>query len=127
MPRGTITAVPALAIEGDDLVVRLSRWEKFWAFHGDVRVPLGAVRSVSVPEHPWSELRGWRSAGTGIPGVVALGTRRHGGGRDFVALRKTGPAVLVDLNGNDFDRLVVSVGDAQRAAAEVAAAAGIKP
>ncbi|MCU4186025.1 hypothetical protein K6U06_16775 [Acidiferrimicrobium sp. IK] len=117
--------MPGLGIDGDDLVVRLSRWEKFWAFHGEVRVPLSAVRAVAVAERPWSELRGWRSTGTGFPGVGALGTRRHGAGRDFVALRKTGPAVQVDLNGNAFERLVVSAADAPAVVSEIATAAGI--
>ena len=114
-----------MGIDGDDLVVRLSPWEKFWAFHGNVRVPLTSVRAVVVTEQPWSELRGWRSTGTGFPGVAALGTRRHGSGRDFVALRKSGWAVQVDLNGNDLERLVVSVPDAPQLASEIATAAGI--
>lgn len=117
--------MPGLGIEGDDLVVHLTRWEKFWAFHGEVRVPLTSVRAVSIPEHPWFELRGWRSTGTGVPGVAALGTRRHSSGRDFVAVRKNGPAVQVDLNGADFERLVVSVDDAPQTVSEIASAAGI--
>ena len=118
-----------LVIDGSDLVVRLRASEKFWGFHGNVRVPLSAVYRVTTVEHAWSELRGWRMAGVGIPGKVALGTRRHGDGYDFVAVHGVRPAVQVDVHGPPrWQRLVVSVGegtDVHAEAARVAAAAGI--
>lgn len=117
-----------LLVDGPDLVLRLSWKEKIGGFHGDVRVPLAAVRSVSVPSSPWLTLRGWRMAGTGIPGVVALGTRRHGEGYDFTAVKKDAPAVQVDLNTGRFQRLVVSVPDGVDVDSEadrIAGAAGI--
>jgi uncharacterized protein len=120
-----------LVVEGDELVVRLGLGEKFWAFHTDIRVPLSAVRRVSVPEHPLAELRGWRMAGTGIPGLAVLGTRRHAGGFDFVALRGQLRALQVDLNGPPrWQRIVVSVPadvDPDAEARAIASAAGIAP
>ena len=56
-------------------------------FHGDIAVPLSAVREVSVEPDPWSALRGIRAPGTGFPGVIAYGVRRMTGGRpDFAAI-----------------------------------------
>ena len=52
----------------------------------DPVVPLVAVRSVLLTDDVWSELRGMRAPGTGLRGVIALGTRRHALGRDFVAV-----------------------------------------
>src|SRR5580658_5255672 len=99
-----------LLVEGDELVVHLTRGEKFWGFHGDVRVPLSGVRSVSVPEYPLLAVRGWRMAGTGIPGRIVLGTRRHADGYDFVAIHGQQAAVQVDLNGPPrWQRLLISV------------------
>ena len=70
-------------------------------------------------------------AGTGIPGLVALGTRRHGGGYDFTAVHRQRPTVQVDLNGPPrWQRLLVSVDegvDARAEADRIAAAAGIAP
>jgi hypothetical protein len=121
--------VAQLLVEGGELVVHLTRREKAWGFHGDVRVPLSAVRSVSAPDNAWAQLRGWRMAGTGIPGLIALGTRRHGDGYDFTAVRRQRPAVQVDLNGPPrWQRLLVSMDDGVDASVEadrIAAAAGI--
>jgi hypothetical protein len=43
--------------------------------------------------------------------VISLGTRRGGGIRDFAAVYGNRPAVVVELEGAEFDRLVVSVHD----------------
>jgi hypothetical protein len=50
-----------------ELVVQLTFWEKIGALHGDLRVPLSAVRAVSVVAEPWKALRGIRAPGTGCP------------------------------------------------------------
>ena len=51
--------------------------------------------------------------GMTIGGVVALGTRRHPLGRDFVAVYGRGPAVVVELAGHRLSRLVISSQDAE--------------
>lgn len=115
-----------LNADGPDLVVHLSLLEKLGALRGDVHVPLSAVRSVEVDPRPWSSLRGIRAFGTGIPGVIALGTRRHRGGRDFAALRGQRPAVRVDLDQpSHFGRLVVTVSDPQQAVTAIHATTGV--
>jgi hypothetical protein len=113
-----------IRIEADELVVELSELEKVGALRGDVHAPLSAVRVVRVAEDPRPELRGMRAPGTGIPGVIALGSRR-GAGHDFVAVYHNRPAVVVELDGAEFDRLVITVPDPEATAAELRAAAGI--
>ena len=61
--------------------------------------------AVRVSEHPWSELRGLRSPGTGFPGLISLCTRRGDGIHDFAAVYGLRRAVVVDTFGADFDRL----------------------
>jgi hypothetical protein len=97
--------------EGDELVVRLSWLERLGALRGDVRVPRSTVGDVRATDQPWSELRGIRAPGKGWPGVISLGTRRGSGIRDFAAVYGKRPAVVVELDGAEFDRLVVSVHD----------------
>ena len=97
---------------GDELVVMLNDLEKAGAMRGDVHVPVWAMRSVRVSTNPFRELRGMRAPGTGIPGVIALGTWRTKGAKVFAAVYRGGPAVVVELSGAEFRRLIVSAHDA---------------
>jgi hypothetical protein len=120
-------AMASLAVEGNELVVQLSRWERAAALHGDVRVPLAAVRSVRADRDPWSALRGIRAPGTGWPRAIAYGVWRLTGGRpDFAAVLRGRPTVVVELDPpSRFGRLLVSVSDAEITVASVRAAAGL--
>jgi hypothetical protein len=109
-----------VAIEGDELVVRLRWLEKLGAFRSNVRVPLAAIRDVRVATHPWAELRGIRAPGTGFPGLISLGTRRGRSGKDFAAVYRRTAAVVIELEGAGFRRLVVSAADPEGMAARVA-------
>jgi hypothetical protein len=70
----------------------------------------------------WPERRGMRAPGTGLPHVIAVGTRCGGFGKDFAAVRGTGLEVVVELDGCEFDRLVVTSEDAQRTAETIRSA-----
>jgi hypothetical protein len=114
----------SLIVEGTDVVVRLSGLEKLAAFRGNVRVPAAAVRAVLVEPNPWGALRGIRSPGTGWPGRIAYGVRRHRGGRDFAAVLGRRPAVRLELDPpSAFARLLVSVADPEESVARVRAVA----
>lgn len=114
-----------LAVEGAELVIRLSWPEKLGSLHGDVRVPLSAVRSVTVEPRPWGLVRGVRPAGTGIPGVIALGTRRFSRVKDFTVVYGSRPVVRIELGADSpFARLLVRVAHPEQAAAMIAPAAG---
>src|ERR1700741_2690710 len=113
-----------LRVEGSELVVELSELEKVGALRGDVRVPLSSVRAVRVAEDPRLELRGIRAPGTGIPGIIALGSRR-GEGHDFAAVSHERPAVVGELEGTQFDRLVITVPNPQAVAETIRAAASL--
>jgi hypothetical protein len=120
--------VAQLLVDGTDLVVHLTVREKIAGFHADIRVPLTAIRSTSVPQYPYVSLRGWRMAGIALPGKIAVGTRKHGGGFDFTCVHKQERAVQIDVTSGRFSRFVISVPDhldAQDEADRIADAAGI--
>jgi hypothetical protein len=115
-----------LAIEGSDLVVHLSTAEKFAALHGDARFALSSVTGVAVESNAWEALRGIRAPGTGVPNVIAYGTRRFSGGKDLALVRGgKRPGLRVDF-GTDapFSRLVITVADPQASAAQIRQAVG---
>ena len=98
-------------LEITDLTVtlRLSMLEKVGAVHGDLSVPRSSVRSaVAVPD-AWQEVHGIRAPGYGMPGHAMLGTWRTDGGKDFVDVRHGDPGVVVELDGQDFARIVLSL------------------
>ena len=113
----------SLMREDGDLVLRLSPIEKLGGLHGDIRVPLAAVQDVDVRRQPFGELRGIRAPGTGLPRRIALGTWRYRGGKDFAALYRGKPGVIVRLRGAPYRRLLVCADDADAVAAGIRAAA----
>ncbi|MEU3980761.1 hypothetical protein AB0F77_11705 [Streptomyces sp. NPDC026672] len=109
-----------LDVDGDDLVVRLSPAERLAARRREVRVPLAAVRRAAVEPDWWRGLRGERRAGRWLPDRFCVGEWRHGGGRDFVAVRERRPVVVADLGPPaPFARLTVSVPDPQAVVAAI--------
>jgi hypothetical protein len=111
--------MPTLTIDGDELLVHLAALERLAAFHfHDVRFPLASVTDVAVEPNVWTALRGIRAPGTGIPNVIAYGTRRHAGGKDLVLV--TGgrrPGLRVDFGeGAPYSRLVITLADPQEQA-----------
>lgn len=109
-----------LSAENGELVLRLSRREKLGAFHGDIRVPLSSVQDVRVSRRPFAEVRGTRAPGTGMPRVIALGTWRDRKGKEFVALYRGKPGVIVDLRDAPYRRLIVAADDPEAVAAAIA-------
>ena len=83
-----------------------------------------AVTAVRVVGDAWPELRGIRAPGTGVPEVIAVGTRRGGFGKDFAAVHGKGPAVVVELEGAEYGRLIVTSDDAAAVAAAIGVATG---
>jgi hypothetical protein len=120
------TRVPTLAIEGLELVVHLSRAEKLAALHRDARFALSSVTDVAVEPNVWAALRGIRAPGTGLPYVIAYGTRRWPGGKDLALVRGgKRPGLRVDFNADaPYARLVVTVADPQASAAMIRSATG---
>lgn len=91
--------------------LRLSRREKFFAFHRDPVAPRQALISVTRVADPWNKetLRGIRAPGTAIPFLVLLGTMRFKGGKDFTAIYKRKPVDIYEFSSGEFNRWIVSI------------------
>lgn len=107
-------------VEGDRVRLALGSWERAGALHGDVTFRRAQVRDVRVVPSAMRAVRGLRAPGTGWPGVIALGTFRGRGYRDFVAAYRHRPGVVVDLDGAAYARLVVTTEEPERVARALA-------
>jgi len=110
-----------VTLDGDDLVVRLGALEALVMFRRQLRVPLACLRMVQVDEQPMSGLSLRRLPGLSWPRAFAIGSCRRNGRREFAAVHARAPALVLDVDGARWDRLVVSQPDASRVAAELAA------
>jgi hypothetical protein len=120
--------MPTLDIEGDRVVIHLSRGQAVMALARQVSVPSAAVASVEVVEDGADVDLGWRVGGTSIPRRLWFGRfRRRGKGRTFAAVYAGQPAVVVRTKPGetDWDKLVLSLEDARDAAETIRAAAGL--
>ena len=103
-----------LIINDRDVTVSLSVVEKLEALHGDVTAPRSAVAQVRVVPDGMVEVHGLRAPGTGLPGVIKVGTWRRREGRTFAVCHGRRPAIVLDLVGAPYNRLVVTLDDPEQ-------------
>jgi hypothetical protein len=109
-----------LQLEGNELVLHLSGAEKAEAVHGDLRVPLSALRGVEVIDdaHSWTGIGAGFKVGMRVPGVAAVATVRGHGEKVFVAVHHDTPrGVRVHFEGAPWDEWVVGCADPEAVAA----------
>lgn len=99
-----------LLLDSTRLEVVLSVTERALAFHkGNIEIERSSIAKVQLTDDPWTWLRGVRSPGTHVPGVVAMGTWRSANGDDFVIIRRHRAGVVIDLDGHpELSRVVLS-------------------
>lgn len=107
------------------VTLMLNRFERLEGIHGNITAAASSVTAVRASNDLWSELRGLRAPGTGIPGVIAVCTCRGPFGKDFAVVHGHRPGVVVEFDGEPFQRWVVSVDEPDQVAAAVSAVAAL--
>jgi hypothetical protein len=103
----------SLRVHSDRLEVRLSRAEKVLALRrDDIVIPRSNIRSVTLTDDPWIWIRGIRAPGAEVPLVIAVGTWKFHGGKDFLAIKGKRQAVVLDLMDSEFSRVLLSTNHA---------------
>ncbi len=96
----------SFAIEGSTVKVTVLGWHKIAALRSTVCFNRENVRSVDYAtgriDRPF-----WRMPGTSIPGLVTAGTYIEDGRREFWDVTRGQDAVVVDLENEEYTRLVV--------------------
>jgi hypothetical protein len=103
--------VANVKVNGDELILELSFWERVGALHSSPRVSLSAVTKVDFIDNLWSNkvLRGVRAPGTGIPYKVLLGTMRGRNYRDFTAIKGRGAGAVITFSEGPFERWIFTL------------------
>ena len=97
--------------QGDQLVLKLSLFEKIFALHfNQLAVSKDKLISKKSYAKPWSTevLKGVRAPGTGFPYLILLGTMRYWGGKDFTAIYKKRPVNVYQFEDYSFKRWIVT-------------------
>lgn len=90
------------------LKVSLSAREEFFGLKRSFIIPRANVLNVARVADVWVHLRGIRAPGTGLPGVIMLGTTRYRGGKDFNAVYGHKPGVVITLSDFPYRRVLLT-------------------
>ncbi len=78
------------------------------SLRGNIVVPLTAVEAVERTNTPVSDVRGFRSPGTSIPGRIRVGIFRSKGHKLYAAAYRNRPGYRIFLTDQNFDSLIIS-------------------
>jgi hypothetical protein len=114
-----------LTLTDDTLQLRFTITEKILGLVRNHDFPRSAIASARVEQDGLGAVRGMRAPGLALPSVRKIGTWR-GQGRTLVSIARRQPAVVVELQGQRFDRLVVGL-ESEEQAGELAAVLSVAP
>jgi hypothetical protein len=102
-----------VSIRDDVAVFSVQGLHKLWAFKSRLEVPLAHIKAVRADP---AVTRGWwkgiRAPGTHVPGVIVAGTYYHRGlKKTFWDVVDPERAIVVELDGERYERLIVEVED----------------
>jgi len=101
-----------LRVEGDELVLHLSRLEEAEAVHRELRAPLSAVRGIEVLEDAHEPADHGFKVGERLPGISEVATIHTGGRKIFAAVHHDTPrGVRVLFEGASHDEWIVGCSD----------------
>ena len=109
----------SVSIQGSKAIFAVVGLHRFLAFKSRFEVALAHVTDVRAADP--ATLGGWwkglRFPGTHVPGIICAGTFYKDGRRTFWDVSDPARAIVVDLEGEPYQRLIVEV---ENPAAEVA-------
>lgn len=102
-----------LYVHSDRLEIRLTTAEKTLALRKeDLSIPRTSIRSATVTDDAWVWIRGIRAPGAVVPLVLAVGTWKFHGGKDFLVIKRKRQAVVLDIVDEEYSRVIVSTSHA---------------
>lgn len=98
-----------MRVHPDRLEIQLSTAEKTLALRRDpIVIDRESIRAATITQDPWIWLRGIRSPGLHVPLYLAVGTWKFHGGKDFILIKRSRTCVVIDIEGGEFERVIIS-------------------
>jgi hypothetical protein len=99
--------------------VEIEGLDKLWSFRSRLLIPLEHIRGATTDPGIVGESSGWKEMGTRVPGVITAGTFHQDGGHVFWDVHDPAKAVVIELNDEQYQRLVIQVDDPGATAAAI--------
>ena len=103
-----------VSIEADALRVTFRGIHRLWTLRRRLTVPLAHIVDARRDPSLASSSPGWRLLGAELPGVVAAGRFVKDGERAFWDVVDPAKAVVIELRGERYARLVLEVDDPEK-------------
>lgn len=112
--------MPTIELKDDELVIKLSFWQRLACVHGDVHIPATSLRGALVADPNWVKTLGFRIPGKAIPWVIIAGTYIKPKDSAFVYWTRRHKTVLqLNLSGRPYNRVFLGVDDAAALADQI--------
>lgn len=98
-------------IDSTTMTVQVEGLHRLWGFKRRITAPLAHVRGATVDPGVVDEPKGLRAPGLGLGRVATIGTFYRDGERHFWDVTAGGRPIVVELEGERYDRLVIEVED----------------
>ena len=116
----------SIVVHDRGISVKLSLAEKIWSVSGDFEIPVTSIRGAEVVSGKAASIfKGisWAMrVGTALPGIYYAGRFFRKGGADFLVVRAGSPALQLNLSGEPYLRVLLTVPNAEKIAEDVNAA-----
>ena len=111
--------MPHINLSNGNLNVVMSFWERVGSLSSNISIPLTAVIHATDDPTFIRHGLGLRTGGTGMPGFIAEGRFRKNGNRIFANWRRGEQIVVLDLQGQKWDKLAIGCTNAEALAAQI--------
>jgi hypothetical protein len=113
-----------LELNGEDLTLKLSPFERVGALVSPPKARLDQVESVEFRDNLWSAhlLQGVRAPGTGFPYVVMIGVMRRLKTKDFCVIKRKKPGVVITFSAGPYQRWIYTHEGSRHAEDQILAA-----
>lgn len=109
-------------VDGSNLVVTMSTWEKILTYKGDMIIPLANVQGATEDPTFMNDSLVFRTRGAiGVPGLFSYGVFAKKGDRIFTSWRRGQNVLVIELKNQKWNRLALGNSSAKLLARDISA------